>query len=180
MNRHAVSLQKRTDDGLALLSTRHYRMNLSTVQGNFVQRDLPALLSSFQQAHGNIRVGNTDLQHITAHLRLFELTRSIQRDEPPLADEADALAQFRLVHVMGRDQYRHALLCHVINQSPEITPTDWIDPRCWLIQKDNFGTVNDGTAQSETLFPSARQRFGQLVLTPLKPRHVDDFSLPRA
>ena len=115
-----------------------------------------------------------------AHLGLLQVIRRVQRDELALADEADALAQFRFVHVVRGHEHRHAFLRHGVDEAPELAAADGIDAGGRFIQEDDLRLVDDGASQGEALLPAAGEIGRECIFAPDQPGHVQDVGLALA
>ena len=76
---------------------------------------------------------------------------------------------------MGGDEKRQRLGGELMDLLPEIASRFWIDARCRLVQQEQFRAMNEAGRQRETLFPSARELAGELVLALPQPQLLDAF-----
>jgi hypothetical protein len=51
-----------------------------------------------------------------------------------IGDVSDLVAALGLVHVMGRDQHRHAACRKLVDLTPELTSRFGVDASCWLVE----------------------------------------------
>ena len=79
------------------------------------------------------------------------------------------MAAFGLVHVMRRDEHRHAARCELVDFAPELASRLRIDAGGGLVEQQEIGLWQYAGAQREALFPAAGQRAGELCLASLKP-----------
>ncbi len=93
--------------------------------------------------------------------RFLQLGRRAQGDHFAAVHERDAMAVFRLVHIMRGDENGVAGRGELIDQIPELPPGDGIDAAGRLIQKQNGRFVQDRATKGEPLFPSAGEQPGQ-------------------
>ena len=73
----------------------------------------------------------------------FELSRTIHGLYPAIYHDADAVAVFGFVHIVGGYKYGNALSRGLIYHIPELTACYGINPSGRLVQEDNFGAVED-------------------------------------
>ncbi len=60
-----------------------------------------------------------ELQQLATEIAAAQLARAAHGDQPSGIDERDAIAVFRLIHVVGRDEDRDAFGRQVVDQVPE-------------------------------------------------------------
>src|SRR5437773_1336523 len=87
-------------------------------------------------------------------------------DEPALVDEAERVAQLRLVHVVGRHENRGALVGQPPDDRPERPPRDRIDARGGLVEEDELRAVHERAREREPLPVAAGQLAGELARVP--------------
>ena len=72
--------------------------------------------------------------------------------------ERDAVAAVRLVHEMGGDENRHAVVAREVDQrAPEGVARDRVDARRRLVENENGGFVQHGDRELEALLHAERQ-----------------------
>ena len=108
---------------------------------------------------------------LALHRIPLQFRRRAQRDNLSAKDQRQAVAVFRLLHVMGSYKDSNSLLGHLMNQFPELTPRNGIDAGGRLIEKDDGRLVQDGATQRQPLLPAARQRSGDQILLPFEIGH---------
>jgi len=74
------------------------------------------------------------------------LGRTAQGDEASSVDEAQAVAVFRFVHVMGGHEHRGSLRGQGENQVPEFPTGDGIHTAGGFVQEEDLRVVKDGAA----------------------------------
>ena len=83
--------------------------------------------------------------------------------------QREPIAVFRLVHVVGRDENRHAFGAHLLDQFPELPARDRIDARRRLVEKDDRRPMQHRASQRQPLLPSAGECAGQARFAPASP-----------
>ena len=72
--------------------------------------------------------------------------------------ERDAVAALRLVHEMGGDENRHAVVAREIDQrAPERVARDRVDARRRLVEDENGGLVQHRDRELKPLLDAERQ-----------------------
>ena len=92
--------------------------------------------------------------------------------------DRDAMAVLGLVEIVCRHQYRDAVARHLLDEPPELSARDRIDPSGRLVEKHDSRLMQDGAAEREALPPSAGKIFGLRVLPAGEARHLQDKFLP--
>jgi hypothetical protein len=77
--------------------------------------------------------------------------------------DEEAVAVFRLLHEMRRDDDRRARQREGVDAPPELAPRDRVDARCGLVEEQDVGLVQQGCGHRETLLVAAGQRRGRGV-----------------
>src|ERR1700736_4677532 len=75
---------------------------------------------------------------------------------------SNLMTALRLVHVMGRYQYRETLFGERMDLSPELASGRWINACGRFIQQQQFRVRERACAEREALLPAARKRPRQL------------------
>ena len=104
---------------------------------------------------------------------LDHLRNGAFRQELAVGDVGDLVAALGLVHVVGRDQHRHAIRRELVDLAPELAPCLRVDARRRFIEKEQIGRRKDAGAKRQALLPSARKRAGELHLPALEPEALD-------
>ena len=87
-----------------------------------------------------------------------EVRRRIGGEHAPGIHQRDAVAARGLVHEMGGDENRHALIARQIDeQFPEPVARQRIDARGRLVEDEHFRLMNDGDRQRQPLANAERQ-----------------------
>ena len=93
----------------------------------------------------------------------LEFVRLAQHEQPRHVDVADVGAALGLVHVVRGDEQRHAAGGQLEQQVPQLPPGDGVDAGRRLVEKQQFGLVNQRTRQRQPLLPAAGERAGELI-----------------
>src|SRR5881396_146552 len=96
----------------------------------------------------------------------LDLRRAPVGDEPALIDEAEGVAQLRLVHVVGRHEDRRALVGQPPDDRPERPPRDRVDARGGLVEEDQPRAVHEGAREREPLPIAAGELARELARVP--------------
>ncbi len=113
-----------------------------------------------------------------AGLRALDAARSSLCHQFSAGHESQAIALFRFFEVMRGYKNRRACVCQAVDHHPESAPSERINPRSRLIEKEHARFVHDGSAEGDTLLPAARQTASDLVFLPFESRerqHPADF-----
>ena len=86
-------------------------------------------------------------QELAFHMLRLELRGGAHCNYAPAINQHQAIAVFRLVHVMGGHEHRDALAHHLLDQFPEFPARDGIDTRSRLVKKDNGRTMQHRAPQ---------------------------------
>ena len=111
-------------------------------------------------------------QQFAAERGLLELRRTADGDQTSMIDQRRPVAVLGFVHVMGRDQDRHAVAGEAVDEVPEAPPRRRLDARGRLVQEQDGRPVQHGAAKRQALLPAARKRSDQRLLAAVKPRHA--------
>ncbi len=168
------------DGPAAGLRRGHDGVDLGAVEGHLFEGERSRGTGLPQYSYGGLGVGTGDLEHLAAHLGLFEAGRGVEGQELALADKAHPLAELGLVHVVGGDQDGHALAGHVVDELPELAAADGVDAGGRFVEKEHARPVDDGTAQPQPLPPATGEVCGELVLAAHQPGHAQDLGLAPA
>ena len=96
--------------------------------------------------------------------RRDQARRRIGRQHAPRIHQRNAVAALGLVHEMGRDEDRHALIARQIDQQfPEPVARQRIDARGRLVEDQHLGFVDDRDRERQPLADAERQILGALV-----------------
>ncbi len=91
------------------------------------------------------------------------LTSSFGRadgEHPPLVHQRDAVAAFGLIHEVGREEDRDAIIAGEIDQrAPELVARDRIDARRRLVENEHRRPVQHGHCKLQPLLHAERQAF---------------------
>src|SRR5437764_2410095 len=88
-------------------------------------------------------------------------------------DQGYAMAAFRLVEIVCRDEDGHARLRQRIDQAPELASRERVHAAGRFVQKQDRGLVQDGAAEREPLPPAAGEIPRQRRLASGETRHLD-------
>src|SRR5437773_463244 len=121
---------------------------------------------------GGPRVHRLELDHRAGERLGLDLRRAPVGDEPALIDEAEGVAQLRLVHVVGRHEDRRALVGQPPDDRPERPPRDRVDARGGLVEEDQPRAVHEGPRERAPLPTAVGSRI------PHSMRSVVDFPAP--
>src|SRR5213594_4207218 len=115
---------------------------------------------------GGPRVHRLELDHRAGERLGLDLRRAPVGDEPALIDEAEGVAQLRLVHVVGRHEDRRALVGQPPDDRPERPPRDRVDARGGLVEEDQPRAVHEGAREREPLPIAAGELARELARVP--------------
>src|SRR5439155_22940204 len=115
---------------------------------------------------GGPRVHRLELDHRSVERLGLDLRRAPVGDEPALVDEAEGVAQLRLVHVVGRHEDRRARVGEPPDDRPERAPRDRIDAGGGLVQEDQPRAVHKGAREREPLPVAAGELACELARVP--------------
>ena len=104
---------------------------------------------------------------------LDHLGNGALRQELAVGDVRDLVAALGLVHVVGRDEHRHAGGRELVDLAPEFAPRLRVDTGRRLVEKQEIGLGKNAGAEREALLPAAGQRAGELELAALEPQPLD-------
>src|SRR6188472_375179 len=82
------------------------------------------------------------------------------------------MAVLGFVEVVSRHQNRDAALRELIDQRPESTPRDRVHTARRLVEKYDWGLVEDGAAEREPLPPATREVRCFGLFPAVEPRHI--------
>ena len=94
---------------------------------------------------------------------LLQLGDCADSDELGHVDVADSTAALGLVHVVRGDEKGDALAGELEEQIPQRAARHRVDASGGLIQKHNFGRVDDGAGKCKPLLPSAGELAGAAI-----------------
>ena len=106
---------------------------------------------------GALERRGVNLPNITGHNLSLEGGGRVHRKQLAIAHDADALAVFGFVHVMGRDQDRDATLGQTVDEIPESPAGIGIDAAGRLIQEQQPGLVHQCDTEGQSLPPARGQ-----------------------
>ena len=97
-------------------------------------------------------LGQRELDDVFAAEPRDQLPRRAQRDDLPLIDHGDAVAQpFGFVHVVRREHHRAARLAEAVNHFPELPPRLRIEAGRRLVEKKELRIAYDRTGHRQPL-----------------------------
>src|ERR1035437_5681093 len=143
---------------------------MKTAKAKYLSRIMVWLLDGRESATERAAF---DQQQIAFYGGLLDFRWGSQLHYPALVYQGQPVAVFRLVHVVGGDQGRDSFARHLVNQLPELTARKRIDSGGGFVEKEHLRAVQYGAAQSESLFPTARQLARQQLLAAGEPGHFD-------
>jgi len=100
-----------------------HNMEAETKQGDILNPRL-----AFQVQHRVLRPVTEDLPNAALGQFRFKLFRSSRGDQFPAIKQAEPVAVFRLVQVMGRDENRDPLFRKFVDEVPEPPAVDGVHP----------------------------------------------------
>src|SRR5208283_328227 len=77
--------------------------------------------------------------------------RLVHEEQPSFIHEPDPRASLCLVEVGCRDEDGDPLPQQVIEDPPEIAPRHRVDASCWLVEKEDFRGMDEGTGEPQLL-----------------------------
>ena len=89
------------------------------------------------------------------------------------------MAALGLVHVMGRNQHRHAVVGEPMDLVPEVAARLRVDAGGRLVEQQQLGLVHHRGGQREPLLPAARELPGELLAAIGQAELVERFVDPR-
>ena len=73
--------------------------------------------------------------------------------------DGDAIAQrLGFFHIVRRQDDRHTPRAQVLQESPQGAPGLWVESRCWLVQEQDGGLVDERRGEGDALLLSTRER----------------------
>src|ERR1044071_4698923 len=90
-------------------------------------------------------------------------------------DVPDVRATFRFIHIMRRDEQRHALRGELEKQVPQFAPCDWIDSGSGFVQEQNGWFVHQCASHREALPPTTRKFGGASLQVRFQMSYIDQF-----
>ncbi len=92
-----------------------------------------------------------------------QIRGSGHRGRAAVAQDAQAMAADRLVHVVGRDQHRRAVGGQGEDRLPELPAAARVDPGGGLVEEQQLRAVEDRGGEGQALAPAAREVLWPLV-----------------
>src|SRR5688572_18140291 len=88
-----------------------------------------------ERAHQRDRIGPAYLDDPPGREDLLDLPRRTDRREGTGMDQRDAMTALGFVEIVGGDEHGHPRLRENVDQAPELTPRQRIDPTGRLVEK---------------------------------------------
>jgi hypothetical protein len=108
----------------------------------------------------------------------LELGWRADGDYVPLVHGDQRVERFRLLHISGRREDAHAgaLRAHAIDQVPKLSARQRIDSGRRLIENEEVGIVDEGTADSKLLPHAAGELSGEPISKLAKAGAIEEFA----
>ena len=125
---------------------------LSFYKGRIAIRPYKGLFTTFGIAGEGIKY----LVHGMGVELFFELGRAVHRLYPTVYHDTDTMAVLGFVHIVGGHKYGDALCGGFVYHIPELSARYRVYATGRLVEKDDFGTVEDSHREGELLLPAER------------------------
>src|ERR1035438_2306062 len=152
-------LEKRFQTGLQPALVLAADMQGGTEAGHEV--DARQLAHAFGQPLEVVPADLPGMQFLARH----DFLGRTRGQQDAVADIGQPMAAFRLIHVVGGNEYRDAGGREAVDFLPEVAPGLGIDARGGLVEEEQLWSMQEAGSQGETLLPAAGESAGKLIAT---------------